>query len=75
MSDNKSRTIKYFRTHTEKGTILREEGTPSSEVDAAADNIARCERGTVVLARILRCKAVAVVSMIAPRLRLPTGGP
>lgn len=54
-------------------SIFREEGGPCPKVDAAADDIAVPEGGTVLLAHVLRLETVTVVAVVTPGLGFPSG--
>lgn len=51
--------------------ILGEEGAASSEVDTTADSVTSGEWRAVMLADVLRREAVAIVTVITPRVGLP----
>lgn len=59
--------------HTEVMSIFCEEGGPRPKVDAAPDDIAVSEGGTVVLAHVLRLETVTVVAVVTPGLGFPSG--
>jgi len=66
---------KRMRQPTQINTILGEESTSGPEVDTTSNDVGAAESWSVRLARCCLAEAETVITVICPRVRLPTGEP